>query len=59
MKKKQWKKGVNGEPVYNNKYINAKLKLHNGRINASFYDNKIPKESLLRLFLLDILRLYC
>ena len=49
------KKEFNSEPVYNNKYIKAKIKLHNGRI--SFHDNKIPNESVhyicLSVILLD------
>ena len=53
------KKGVNGEPVDNNKYKIAKIKLHNGKINTTFCDNEIPKESVLCLFLCDITRLWC
>ena len=30
--------------VYNGKYLKAKIKSYNGKINANFHDNKIPKE---------------
>ena len=38
------KKGFDSEPVYNNWYIKAKIKLHNGIINTNFEGNKIPEE---------------
>ena len=38
------KKIINTEPVYNEKYLNAKIKSDNRKINASFHNMKIPKE---------------
>ena len=33
------------EPVYNEKYLRAKIKsYHNKKINSNYYNNKIPKE---------------
>ena len=32
------------EPVYNEKYLKAKIKLYNGKISTNFYNNKMPKE---------------
>ena len=32
------------EPVYNEKYLRAKMKSYNKKINSNYYDNKIPKE---------------
>ena len=33
-----------GEPVCNKKYLEAKTKSYNGKINTNFHDNKISKE---------------
>ena len=42
-------KKFDSEPVYNNKYINTKVKLHNNDIKTNFYDNnnirEVPKEN--------------
>ena len=38
------KKEFNSEPVYNEKYLIAKIKSYNGKINTNFHNNKIPKE---------------
>ena len=38
------KKEFDSEPVYNEKYVKAKVKSYNGKISTSFYKNKIPKE---------------
>ena len=38
------KKEFLSEPVYNEKYLKAKIKSYNGKINTNFRDNKIPKE---------------
>ena len=38
------KKEFDCEPVYNEKYLKAKIKSYNGKINTSFCNNKIPKE---------------
>ena len=32
------------ELVYNEKYLKAKIKSYNGKINTNFHNNKIPKE---------------
>ena len=32
------------EPVYNKKYLKAKIKSYSGKINTNFHNNKIPKE---------------
>ena len=39
------KKGSDSEPVYNQKYLKAKIKSYNGKMNANFSNNKIPEES--------------
>ena len=39
------KKGFDSEPVYNQKYLKAKIKSYNGKMNTNFHNNKIPKES--------------
>ena len=33
-----------GEPVYNEKYLKAKTKSYNGKINTNFHNNNIQKE---------------
>ena len=38
------KKEVDTEPVYNEKYLKAKIKSYNGKINTNFHSNKVPKE---------------
>ena len=40
------KKKFDSEPVYNDKYLKAKIRSYNGKINTNFHNNKIPKESL-------------
>ena len=37
-------KEVDGDPVYNEKYLKAKIKSYNGKISSNFHKNKIPKE---------------
>ena len=46
-----WKKVKNtidkefdSDPVYNKKYLKAKIKSYNGKLNTTFHNNKIPKE---------------
>ena len=39
------KKEFDSEPVYNEKYLKAKIKSYNGKINTNFHNNKIPKEA--------------
>ena len=36
------KKEFDGKPVYNEKYLRAKIKAYNGKINTNFHNNKIP-----------------
>ena len=38
------KKYLDNEPVYHEKYINAKIKSYNEKINTNFHNNRIPKE---------------
>ena len=38
------KKEFDSESVYNEKYLKAKIKSYNGKINTNFHNNKIPKE---------------
>ena len=38
------KKDFHSEPAYNEKYLKAKTKSCNGKINKHFQNNKIPKE---------------
>ena len=38
------RKELDIEPVYNEKYIKAKIKSYNGKISTIFNNNKIPKE---------------
>ena len=37
------KKEFNSEPVYNQKYLKAKIKSYIRKINTNFHNNKIPK----------------
>ena len=38
------KKEFDSEPVYNEKYLKAKIKSYNRKINKNFHNSKIPKE---------------
>ena len=38
------KKEFDSEPVYNEKYLKAKIQSYNWKISTNFYNNKIPKE---------------
>ena len=38
------KKEFYSEPVYNEKYLKAKIQSYNWKISTNFYNNKIPKE---------------
>ena len=38
------KKEFDSKPVYNKKYIKAKIKSNNGKINTVSYNNKIPRK---------------
>ena len=39
------KKGLNSEPVYNDKYIKTKIKIYNDKVYTNFQHNKIPKDN--------------
>ena len=41
--KRLFKKELDNEPLYNDKYINTKMKCHSGRVYTNFQNNKIPK----------------
>ena len=41
--KNSFKKELGSNPIYNEKYLKAKIKSYNGKINANFHNNKIPK----------------
>ena len=38
------RKEFDSEPVYNEKYVKAKIKSNNGKINTNFHNKKIPRE---------------
>ena len=40
------KKRFDSKPLYNEKYLETKIKSYKGKINANFHNNKIPKEGL-------------
>ena len=42
---KSTKREFGSEPVYHEKYLKAKIKSCNGKINTNFHNNEIPKES--------------
>ena len=42
--KNSLKKEFDSEPVYNEKYLKAKIKSCNGKINTNFHDNRIQRE---------------
>ena len=39
-----FKKEFDNEPVFNEKYLKAKINSYNGKINTNVYNNKTPKE---------------
>ena len=39
------KKEFDSEPVYNERYLKAKIKSYNGKINTNSHNNRISKES--------------
>ena len=45
------KKEFDSNPVYNEKYIKAKMKSYNGKTNTNFHNNRIPKEDSQCIFL--------
>ena len=51
------KKDFDSEPVYNEKYLETKIKSYNGKLNTNFHNSKIPKERRFTIsFLTVILR---
>ena len=38
------KKRFDSEPLYNGKYLQTKTKPYEGKINTSFYNDKMPKD---------------
>ena len=42
---KQYKKGLDREPVDNEKFIKTKIKSYEGNININFYGDKLPTEA--------------
>ena len=42
--KNSLKKDFDSEPVYNKKYLKAKIKSYKGKLNTVFYNNKITNE---------------
>ena len=49
------KKELDSKPVYNEKYLKAKIKSYNGKINANFHNNKIPRKGFQFIYLSVIL----
>ena len=43
-KVKNIEKVFDSEPVYNEKYLEAKIKSYKKKIKTNFYSNKIPRE---------------
>ena len=43
--KRLTRKEFNSKPVYNDKYIKAKLKIYNNKVHTNFQYNKIPKDN--------------
>ena len=43
--KNLFKREFNSEPVYNNKYINTKIKIYNNRTYTNFQYNKISEDN--------------
>ena len=38
------RKKFDSEPVYTEKYLKAKIKSYNGKIDMNFHNNKMPKK---------------
>ena len=53
--KNSLKKEFDIEPVHNEKYLKAKIKSHNGKVNTNFHNDKIPREGSQFIFLSVIL----
>ena len=57
--KNNLKKEFDSEPVYNEKYVKAKIKSYNGKLNTNFHINKILKEASQCIFLSIIFDRFC
>ena len=53
------KKEFDSEPIYNEKYLKAKIKSYNGEINKNSHNNKIPKESSQCIFFISNFDRFC
>ena len=42
---KSWKKELNCQPLYNDKYIKTKIKIYNDKVYTNFQHNKIPEDN--------------
>ena len=49
------KKEFDSEPLYNKKYLEAKIKSYYRKIKTNFHSNKIPKENSQNICLSEIL----
>ena len=38
------KKEFDSKPIYNEKYLKAKIKSYNGKFSTNFHNNKIPRQ---------------
>ena len=56
--KNNLKKEFDCEPVYNQKYLKAKIKSYNEKINTNFHNSKIPREGSQFIFLSVILIIF-
>ena len=50
--KNSLKREFGWKSVNNKKYLKARIKSYNGKINTNFHNNKIPKEDCLSIHLL-------
>ena len=48
-------KTIDIEPVYNEKYLKAKIKPYNGKINTNFHNIKIPKKDSSKFICLSVI----
>ena len=49
------KKQIYSEPVYNEKYLKAKIESYESIINTNFHDDELPRKGSLCIYLLVIL----
>ena len=57
--KNSFKREFDSEPVYDEKYLKAKIKFYNGKINTNFQNNKIPREGFQFICLSVIWKFHC